>query len=287
LALFPITRRKFIRLVAASGIAVVGVDSALLEPNHPRLVRRDIYLRRWPEALNGFTIALLSDFHYDPYFSVHPLKAAIPVVNSLKPDLIALAGDFVSLPLFKQNDRKAARAAEPCAALLRQMPAPYGRWAVLGNHDYYSDPDLVSDSLRSVGINVLINTATPVEAKGARFWLGGVNDVLGGNADLDGTIGKIPKGEATILLAHEPDYADYVARFPVDLQLSGHSHGGQVRIPLVHPFYLPDLARKYVLGMYEIGNLTLYTTAGLGTVALPIRFNCPPEITFITLRRTL
>ena len=286
MALFPITRRKFIRLAAASAIAAGGVDSVLLEPNRPGLVRRNIYLRRWPEALNGFTVALLSDFHYDPYFSIHPLKAAIPIVNSLKPDLIALAGDFVSLPLFKKNDRKAARASEPCAALLGQMAAPYGQWAVLGNHDYFSDPDLVSDSLRAVGINVLVNRAAPIEARGARFWLGGVNDVIGNHADLDGTIGKIPKEEATILLAHEPDYADYVARFPVDLQLSGHSHGGQVRIPLVHPFYLPELARKYVLGMYQIGGLTLYTTAGLGTVALPVRFNCPPEITLITIQHT-
>jgi hypothetical protein len=85
-------------------------------------------------------------------------------------------------------------------------------------------------------------------------------------------------------MAHEPDYADDVAGYPVDLQLSGHSHGGQVRIPFVRPFFLPKLARKYIWGLYKIGALTLYTNPGLGTVQIPVRLNCPPEITFLTLR---
>ena len=97
---------------------------------------------------------------------------------------------------------------------------------------------------------------------------------------------KIPAGEATVLMAHEPDYADHVAKYPVDLQLSGHTHGGQVRFPFMRPLYLPDLARKYIWGLYQIGDLTLYTNPGLGTVELPIRLNCPPEITLITLHRT-
>jgi len=106
-------------------------------------------------------------------------------------------------------------------------------------------------------------------------------------ADLDATLENVPKEEATILLAHEPDYADYVARHPVDLQLSGHSHGGQVRLPFLPPLYLPSLARKYVSGLYQVGALTLYTNPGLGTVGVPIRWNCPPEITLLTLRPCL
>lgn len=282
-----ITRRKFLGLTVGSGaIVVLGVDSVLLEPNRPRIVRRDVALRRWPERLEGFTIALLSDFHYDPVFSVHPLKTAIGMVNDLKPDLIALTGDFVSLPPFYSNDEKAAAASEPCAQLLKQMHAPHGLWAVLGNHDYFSDPRRVADALSGVDIQVLSNRSTPIESNGGRFWLTGVNDVLGGEADLDATLHEIPNNEATVLLVHEPDYADHVARFPVDLQLSGHSHGGQVRIPFVHPFYLPELGRKYVAGFYQIGPLSLYTNAGLGTVALPVRFNCPPEITLLTIRRS-
>jgi len=289
LAFHPITRRKFIRLAAAVGGAAIAADSLLIEPNRPRILRREIALRRWPARLEGFTIALLSDFHYDPYFSEHPLHAAIGMVNDLRPDLIVLAGDFVSLPLLhesKEDKLRAAFAAEPCARLARQMQAPHGLWSVLGNHDVLTDPHMVTNALLSEGIQVLANESAAIEANGARFWLAGVKDVMASQPDLDSTLHKVPADEATILLAHEPDYADYVARHTVDLQLSGHSHGGQVRIPLLGPVYLPDWGRKYVWGLYHIAGLTLYTNPGLGTLGLPVRWNCPPEITFLTLRRS-
>jgi hypothetical protein len=281
------SRRNFIRLAAAAGVGAFAADTTLIEPNRPRIVRQALALRRWPAGLDGFTIALLSDFHYDPYFSEHPLHAAISMVKGLRPDLIVFGGDFVSVPLVndtEKKDQKAALAAEPCARLLRQMQAPHGLWAVLGNHDCLTDANVVTRSLRSQGVQVLANQSVAIEANGARFWLSGVSDVVAGSPDLDVTLDSVPGGEATILLAHEPDYADYVARHPVDLQLSGHSHGGQVRIPLVGPLYLPDMARKYVWGLYRIGGLTLYTNPGLGTVGLPVRWNCPPEVTFLTLR---
>jgi hypothetical protein len=288
LAFLPTTRRNFIRLAAAAGVAAIAADTALIEPNRPRIVRQEIALRRWPARLDGFTIAQLSDFHYDPYFSGHPLHAAIRLVNNLHPDLIVFTGDFVSVPLFNDTearDRKAAFAAEPCARLLQQMQAPHGRWAVLGNHDCGTDPEVVTKAAQNQGIQVLVNQSVPIETNGARFWLGGVNDVITGNPDLDVTLDPVPGDEATVLLAHEPDFADHVARHPVDLQLSGHSHGGQVRIPLVGPLYLPEMGRKYVWGRYAVGSLTLYTNPGLGTFGLPVRWNCPPEITLLTLRR--
>jgi uncharacterized protein len=288
LAFRPITRRKFFGLAAAAGVAAVAVDSTAIEPNHPRIVRQQIALRRWPAQLEGFTIALLADFHYDPYFSEHPLHAAIGMVNGLQPDLIVLVGDFVSMPIFDDNEEnieKAAHAAEPCARLLRQMQAPHGLWAVMGNHDSSTDPNVVTSALGTRGIQVLANQSVPIETRGARFWLSGVNDVLSETADLDATLRAVPGDEANILLAHEPDYADHVARYPVDLQLSAHSHGGQVRVPLVGPLYLPELGKKYVKGLCRLGALTLYTNAGLGTVGLPVRWNCPPEITLLTLSR--
>lgn len=279
------TRRRFIGLAAGAGVAALGADSVLIEPNHPRVVRKEIALGRWPSRLDGFTIALLADFHYDAHFSRHPLQAAIGMVNSLRPDLIALVGDFVSVPL-AGNDEQAAAVAEPCARLLRQMQAPYGLWAVLGNHDFATDPRRVTHALRAQGIQVLANQSVPVERDGARFWLAGVNDVLFGDPNLDISLHHVATGEATILLVHEPDYADYVSHYSVDLQLSGHSHGGQVRFPFLPPLFLPDLGRKYVMGLYKVGPLSLYTNAGLGTVNLPIRWNCPPEITLLTLRKT-
>jgi hypothetical protein len=278
-----ITRRQFIFRAAAAGAVAIAGDSVLLEPNRPHIVRRDFSLARWPERLNGFTIALLSDFHYDPFFSVHPLHAAIPLVSGLRPDLIVLTGDFVSVPAIGDN-AKAARAAEPCAQVLRQMSAPHGLWAILGNHDCETDPEQVTGALRAEGIQVLNNQSEAIEHDGSRFWLGGVDDVISGSPDLAETLRSIPASEAVILLAHEPDFADEASKFAIDLQLSGHSHGGQIRIPLIPPLYLPELAKKYVMGTYQIGPLPLYTNAGLGTIGLPVRLNCPPEITLITLR---
>jgi predicted MPP superfamily phosphohydrolase len=283
LPLIPTTRRQFLSRAAAAGVLVVAADGILLAPNLPRIVRQEFHLQRWPERLNGFTVAVLSDFHYDPYFSIHPLHAAIPMVNRLHPDLIALVGDFVSVPAFG-DDKKGALNAEPCARLLRQMTAPHGLWAVMGNHDDGTDPEHVTRALQAQNIQVLANQSQPIDQDGAHFWLAGVNDVMSGTADLSKTMRGIPSGEAVILLAHEPDFADEAAEFPIDLQLSGHSHGGQIRLPFLPPLYLPELAKKYIWGTYHIGPLTLHTSAGLGTIGVPMRLNCPPEITLLTLR---
>jgi predicted MPP superfamily phosphohydrolase len=285
LAFSPINRRKFIKRVAAAGIAAIAADSMLIEPNRPRLIRKEIALRRWPSRLDGFTIALLSDFHYDPYFSVHPIRSAVEIVNGLHPDLIALTGDFVSVPWFG-NTAKAAGDAEPCAHLLEKLQAPHGVWSVLGNHDVFADSDRVTSALHAVGISVISNQSVAIEKDGARFWLGGVDDVLAGIPDLPGALQSVPSEEAVVLMAHEPDYADYVAGYPVDLQLSGHTHGGQVRIPFMRPLYLPALAKRYIWGLFKIRELSLYTNAGIGTVGVPVRWNCPPEITFITVRKS-
>lgn len=207
------------------------------------------------------------------------------MVNGLQPDMVVLTGDFVSEPWVGPPAR-GARHAEPCAEILRNIKAPYGSWAVMGNHDASTDPQRVTRALRSVGIQVLLNESTAIEKDGSRFWLSGVNDVAEGKSDLAASLHSIPSNEAVVLLAHEPDYADYVSRHAVDLQLSGHSHGGQIRLPLLPPLYLPILAKKYIWGRYQIGRLTLYTNPGLGTIGVPARLNCPPEVTLLTLRHS-
>lgn len=268
----------------AGGAAALTIDGLLVEPMRPRLVRQELWLRRWPSRMDGFTIALLSDLHYDPVFSIHPIRLAVEMVNELHPDLVAITGDFVTAPLLG-NRRRAAADAEPCADLLRGLQAPQGLWAVMGNHDADAGERQVAGALRAAGISVLSNLAAPVESNGGRFWLAGVEDVLTQNSDLVEALHHVPPDEAVVLLAHEPDYADYVARYPVDLQLSGHSHGGQVRLPWLRPLFLPPLAKKYYWGLHRIAELTLYTNAGLGTIRIPVRLNCPPEITWMTIRR--
>ncbi len=275
-------------VIATSVLAMEG-RAIVTDTDDPDLISIEIPLTRLPSVWDGLTIVQLSDFHYDERFSVVPIRKAIEMVNRLRPHLIVLTGDFVTMPLlFKvlHNSRPAARVADACAKLLGHLRAPCGVFAVLGNHDVLTDAEFICERLQANGIQVLRNRSVPLERHGKRLWLAGVDDALNGDPDLELTMQGVPEEEVVVLLVHEPDYARRVVAYAVDLQLSGHSHGGQIVIPLVGAPYLPPLARRYPKGLYRIGPLTLYTNVGLGTVYIPVRRNCPPEITLVTLRST-
>jgi uncharacterized protein len=270
----------------AVGTAAVSLDG-FVESNYPHLVRTDIPLVRLPESFNGFTIAQLSDFHYDRHFSVVAIRKAVRTVNDLKPDVVVLTGDFVTAPaiLTRSSRRRAANTAAPCAAILQELEAPLGRFAVLGNHDRQAGGERITSILAEQQIPLLRNRSVPLQRGADRIWLVGIDDALKGRPDLEAAIAKVPAAETKILLVHEPDFADESSLSPIDLQLSGHSHGGQIWIPGIGAPWLPPLSRKYPRGMYKVGNLTLYTNIGLGTIRVPVRINCQPEVTLITLRR--
>jgi uncharacterized protein len=273
-------------VLAASGVAVEG-KQIITDTNDPKLVSVEIPLARLPSAWDGLTILQLSDFHYDDHFSVIPIRKAVEIASQLRPDLIVLTGDFVTLPLLHRifhNSKQAARVVQPCAALLKQLSAPQGVFAVLGNHDVLSDPDFIVENLHMNGIQTLRNQSLPLEREGKRIWLVGLDDALNGDADIEVAMRGVPADEAVVVLVHEPDWARWVSRYPVDLQLSGHSHGGQIVLPLLGAPYLPPLARRFPKGLYRIQRLTLYTNAGIGTIGVPARWNCPPEITLFKLR---
>jgi len=273
-------------VIASAALAIEG-NSIITGTEDPRLVTVEIPLVRLPAAWDGLTIVQLSDFHYDPEVTLPPIRRAIEITNGLRPDLIVLTGDFVTVPPFSKvfhNKKHSARVAEPCAALLAELTAPLGVFAVLGNHDGDSDPKFIVECLQANRIQVLRNRSLPFERQGERLWLAGVDDVLEGDPDLDLTVKGIPNDEAVVALIHEPDYARRAAQHPIDLQLSGHSHGGQIVLPLVGPPYLPPLGRRYPKGLYQLGPLALYTNVGLGTIRIPARLNCPPEVTLLKLR---
>jgi uncharacterized protein len=283
-----LTRRKFLftGAIAVAGTAAFCADG-YFESFRLQLHKVEIHLPRLPPAMDGFTIVQISDFHYEESFSAIPIRKSIELVNKLNSDLIVLTGDFITVPMFEYTShtyRESSKSAGPCAELLSRLQSRMGKFAVLGNHDAYANSGVVIDALHSYGIPVLKNTSVPIERDGGRFWLAGIDDALESQPDLGAAIRQIPPGETTILLAHEPDFADQAAQAPVDLQLSGHSHGGQIWIPGIGAPWLPPLARKYPRGMYKIGNLILYTNIGIGTIRAPIRINCVPEVTLITLR---
>lgn len=247
----------------------------------------EIHIERLPEAFDGFTIVQLSDFHYEDRFSAVPIRKAVALVNQLAPDLIALTGDYVTVPMIEYNSynyRHSAQSALPCAKILGGLNSRLGSFAVLGNHDVTSDASLVTRALEAQRIPVLDNRCVPLERGGARIWLAGIDDALDGSPDLSQALRSIPASETIVLLAHEPDVADEVSSTGVDLQLSGHSHGGQIWIPGLGAPWLPPLARKYPRGLHRVGRLVLYTNMGIGTIRAPIRINCPPEVTLFRLR---
>jgi hypothetical protein len=194
-----------------------------------------------------------------------------------------MLGDFVSEPLSGEKNA-GAKKAEPCAKVLSGVRSQLGSFAILGNHDYATDPEFVADSLHSHGISVLRNVNHLIERNGSKLWLLGLNDVTFSATRLDQALSGVPEADPKILLVHEPDYADEASRNGIDVQFSGHSHGGQIRIPGIHPLWLPPLGRKYYRGYYRVGGLQLYTNEGIGTIGLPFRLCPPPEVTLVTLR---
>lgn len=280
-----LTRRKFLTGAALAGIvAAAAVETVFVEPRHVMAQEVLVRLTRLPEAFEGFRIAQISDIHFGPYMGTAGVERAVRLAQSFQPDLLALTGDFVAHPWGQPNGPAGARFVEPCADVL----APWKevrQFAVLGNHDHWNDAGIVQSGLSERGVSVLRNAAAPIERGNSRIWIAGIDDAWMRMADLNVTLRAIPPDETTILLAHEPDFADHASRFPVDLQLSGHSHGGQVRLPGVGALILPTLARKYPMGLNRVGSLQVYTNAGLGVINPPVRFLCPPEVTFMTLSR--
>lgn len=278
------TRRRFLQtaVLAGAGSLVYGNLHARHEME---VVQRTIGIRNLPDAFRGFRLVQLSDIHLVEWTEPWFLQRAIDRVNAMNPDLVVLTGDFISRG--PRSLDVTYKAMPVCAEMLSTIRCAQ-RYAVLGNHDAMAAPKLVTEHLQMRGIPVLINRAVPIERGGDHLWLSGVDDAAAGVPYLTDAIPA--KADApVILLAHEPDFADHVRKHPrfpsVDLMLSGHSHGGQFRLPWIGPLVLPPLGQKYVAGHYQFQHMQLYVNRGLGTVGLPIRLNCPPEITELTLQR--
>ena len=281
------TRRRFLvgGSLVAGGSALYGGE---IERHWIEITHRDVFIPGLPQAFDGFRIAQLSDIHLDEYTEPFFLSDAVRDVNRLNPDVVFLTGDFVTHGILPR--RLAVGAAWQCANVLNQIQCPR-RYAVLGNHDVLIGPQDIIAALTTNGITVLINDHLPIERAGARFWLAGLDDPFVGTPDpelaVPASIRSLPH-EPIVLLCHAPDYVDDLLTSPaghaVSLVLAGHTHGGQIRAPLIGPLILPPLGRKYVKGWFRFGSLQLYVNRGLGTVGVPVRFNCPPEIALLTLR---
>lgn len=278
-----ISRRAFLRgSLAAAAVPCFGtyVYARAVEATWLDIASVDMPLRRLPDAFAGFTIAQISDLHFGRNVRPEFIDTVVDRVLELNADAIVITGDFVSRVTHGEPDM--------IVHALSRLHAREGVYAILGNHDWWENASLVTESLRQAEINLLSNANMCWRRGGQTLHLAGVDDVWCGKNDLDEALRGIPGAAAAIALVHEPDYADVVARDKrVILQLSGHSHGGQVRLPMLGPISLPEWGKKYIAGQYEIDDLTLYTNRGIGTVVWPVRLGSRPEITLFTLKPRL
>ncbi len=258
------------------GVAATSAYATLVEPRAYELTETDIFIPDLPPAFDNFRIAQVSDVHYSPLVPRVDLGRVVALAQNAGADMIALTGDYTT-----------ARASYvwPCAEALGTLHAPAGVWAVLGNHDHYTDAELTTRALARAHINVLNNAHTQITRGGDTLQLVGIDDWSWGKSDFARAFNGVDVRRPALLLSHQPIVLDLPQIAGVSLILSGHTHGGQLHLPLVGTpaSYANDF--KYLRGHYRRGATQLYVSRGTGTVGLPVRFGAPPEIAVLRLRR--
>ncbi len=237
--------------------------------------RSHIPIARLPESLQGMTIVQLTDLHLHPFTQIEHIDRAVYLANSLKPDVIVLTGDYV------WHDAHDILDLMPSLAKLN---AKYGVFSVLGNHEYKTDAGLITDTFENVGIPVFKNQGIDIQVGKHALYLAGIDDGWLGSPDIVQTMEAHSAQAPVVLMAHEPDMIDWYAHDTrINLQLSGHTHGGQIQSSSNKPLVRPYLGRKYVQGLHRVNESWVYTSRGIGTTGIPLRRNCAPEVTHITL----
>jgi uncharacterized protein len=281
-----LSRKAKVRIAIAAALLLFPVAILVwafrIEPD--RLVTRHLRLEvpRWGADLR---VAVLSDLHIgSPHVGLDKLQTIVARTNAEHPDLIVLLGDFVTGgPYRGPGLRREANFVEPepIARELKDMHAPLGVYAVLGNHDWWWNGKRVGSALTAEGIPVLENQAVRIARDVGPFWLGGIADLWTRDPDVAGTLAQVTGNDPVILITHNPDiFPSVPAR--VSLTLAAHTHGGQVSLPFFGPLVTTSRL-GYVAGPYEVNGRHLFVTTGIGTSIIGARFNVPPEIVILTL----
>jgi uncharacterized protein len=277
---FSLTRRQFLKgLVAAPLMAVSATASyaRLIEPYAYWISETDIFIRDLPERFEGFRITQLTDIHHSRILGLREVRRVVSLAQQTKPDMFVLTGDYSTTY---------RRYIEPCAEALSELSAPEGVWAVLGNHDHYTDPELTTRALQIRHIAVLNNAHTTIRRGPDSLQLSGVDDWSWNATNWDRAFSGLNAKTPTVLLSHQPTVLDLEQSNGVALILSGHTHGGQINLPFLGAparFATQDL--KYARGLFRRGDTQLYVSSGTGVIGLPVRFGVRPEIAVLRLRR--
>jgi len=271
--------RSPIRILTAL-VVLLGAWGFWLEPASLRVREYRFSIPRWPSSLAGIRAAILADLHVgSPFNGVNKLRRIVAATNASQPDIVLLPGDFVIHGVLGGR----FVPPEETAAILAGLRAPLGVWACLGNHDWWFNHTRVQAALEARGIRVLEDRAVRIDRGSAHFWLAGVSDFWEGNHDVDGTLGQVEDNEPVLAITHNPDL---FPRFPsrVSLVIAGHTHGGQVWLPIFgRPVVPSGYGQRYVIGEIVEGDRHLFVSSGLGTSILPVRFLVPPEISVLAL----
>lgn len=268
-----ISRRTFLRgLFGSGGIVSLGCYSCLLEPRWVEINNIDIKMNALPKRFEGMTIAQLSDIHHCKYVPREFIRRCVRKVNALSADVIVLTGDYIY---------GSHTFLTPVAEELAELRAKEGVFAVLGNHDTKDD---TPDALSKKGIQVLINKHVPLYRQKDYLFLAGVDDLWRGRLDLKTTL-KGTDDKPKILLCHNPDAIEMIKRTDIDFVIAGHTHGGQVSLPLYGPpFVYSKFGTRYAAGLFREGKSIMYVNKGIGVSNFPVRFFARPEITLFTLK---
>ena len=277
---FVVSRRQFLR--GALAVPLVGVSAAsayatLIEPYNYLVSETDVYIKDLPAHFENYRITQLTDIHHSRILGIEEVRRVVRLAQQTRPDIFVLTGDYST---------SYRRYIEPCAEALGGLSAPDGVWAVLGNHDHYTDAELTTRALERHHIAVLDNKNTILRRGSDAIQLSGIDDWTWNAADWAKAFAGLNKDVPTILLSHQPNVLEFEQTRNVSLILSGHTHGGQIKVPWLGPparFATKDL--RFAQGLFRHDGVQLYVSSGTGVIGLPIRFGVRPEIAVLHLKR--
>lgn len=279
-AKLELNRRQFLTGLAAAPLVAASATAAyarLVAPYNYCVAENDVFIRDLPERFENFRITQITDVHHSKIVGIDEVRRVVDLAQSTRPDLIALTGDYTTT--FR-------RYIEPCAEALGGLHAPEGVWAVLGNHDHYTDRELTTRALQHNHIPVLNNTNTTLRRGTDTIQIAGIDDWSWAGTNWSRAFHGLDQNRPTVLLSHQPSVLDVAEAQRVSLILSGHTHGGQIKLPFIGAparFATKDL--KYAHGLFRRGETQLYVSSGTGVIGLPVRLGVRPEIAVLRLRR--
>ncbi|MBW7651067.1 metallophosphoesterase [Anoxybacillus sp. ST4] len=277
-------RRDFLKtcfsfLVKGALLSTTGYMYAkYVEPRRLTVRQYDIVHPLIPKQFDGCRLLQFSDVHAGYHDTVEQFQRIVTKINDLAPHVICFTGDLLDEPNKYEH-------VDTMTALLQQLDAPLGKFCIYGNHDHGGyGTDIYKEMMEKSGFRLLVNEWVAIKQGSEQIVIAGLDDFMLGKPNFSKTVQRMPKNTYTIVLIHEPDLATQASAYPFHLQLSGHSHGGQIQLPWIGPIVTPPLAKQYIEGFYDVGPLTLYVNRGLGTTRMPFRFLTPPELTLFTLK---